>query len=329
MASALLSCLQDAAGRTHPAPVFIGGASRSGTTLLGTMLGSSCDAVAVPEARFKWTLLASMKDGSDSVVLPSAIRQLSADWKFGQWRIALPAASETAGEEARYGDLLRCLARQYAERVGKPDARAWVDHTPGNVKYMARLGRVLPDARFVHLIRDGRAVASSLLPLDWGPNDVFEAAHLWMAKVGMGLAACSALGDRAMSVRYEDLVYEPHATLKQLCGFLGLTYDDGMVARRDFELPGYTAEQHALVTGLPDPSRAERWRTLLSSKQVEAFEYLTGDMLAYLGYDLENGMSPRKPSAGWHVVQSGRGAVRKRIVNPVRRHLRRRAANNR
>jgi hypothetical protein len=328
-ASTFLDSLARSAGSDRPAPVFIGGSSRSGTTLLGAMLGSSLEAVTVPEARFKWTLLSSCDAVEDSIDLRCAVRRLAADWKFRQWGVELPPVAALPQDNVRYGALLRCLAVEYAHRSGKDDPGVWLDHTPGNVKYMARLGRLLPDSKFVHIIRDGRAVASSLLPLDWGPNDIFEAAEVWSLKVGMGLAACSALGERAISVRYEDLVYRPEATLKELCDFMAIAYDDEMVARRDFQVPGYTASQHHLVSGVPDPSRAERWRSELSAEQIRAFEYLTGDMLSYLGYALETGMAASKPSRASHVVQMARSTFRKRVSNPVRRSLRRRSSRNR
>jgi hypothetical protein len=198
-----------------------------------------------------------------------------------------------------------------------------VDHTPGNVQHMARLARLMPDLRFVHLIRDGRAVAASQIPLDWGSNDVYEAARLWMSKVGLGLAACSALGPRAITVRFEDLVTDPEATLKGLCEFLQIPFDHGMVGRRDFQVPGYSRDQHALVGTAPDETRIDRWRHDLSATQIEAFEFLTGDMLDYLGYSLCND-SPGRPKALAHGRSTSVSFLRKRVTNPVRRRIRKR-----
>jgi hypothetical protein len=328
-ADTFLQCLAESVEATRPAPVFIGGASRSGTTLLGAMLGASSDALTVPEARFKWTLLSSCDVAGASIDLRCAVRKLGADWKFQQWGIELPPVSSLPEENVPYESLLRCLALQYGQRLSKEGSRVWVDHTPGNVKYMARLGRLMPESKFIHLIRDGRAVAASLLPLDWGPSDIFEAAQLWSLKVGMGLAACEALGERAMSVRYEDLVCDPEITLKGLCEFLQVTYDDEMLGRRDFHVPGYTASQHHLVSAIPDPTRADRWRSQLTGEQIEAFEYLTGDMLVYLGYELEKGMAARRPSRTSHLLQIGQSSLRNRLSNPLRRYLRRRRSRAR
>jgi sulfotransferase family protein len=328
-ANQLLESILQLGKSTDPAPVLIGACARSGTTLLGAMLGASPEAVTVPEARFKWNLLESCGVAGEAIDLACAVRKLSGDWKFRQWGIELPPPDDIPAEQVPYAALLRHLALQYGLRWHKPSPKVWVDHTPGNVQYMARLGRVMPDSKFVHLVRDGRAVAASQIPLDWGPNDIFEAAQSWGFKVGMGVAACGSLGDdRAITVRYEDLVCEPQATLSGLCHFLRIAYDEGMVERRDYQVPKYTARQHQLVSAVPDSSHAELWRAQLTAEQIEAFEYLTGDMLVYLGYELDRGSASKKPRGAFHAVQSTRSLLRKRLSNPARRYLRRVRSRN-
>src|SRR3954467_11184607 len=161
-------------------PVFIGGCSRSGTTLLGAMLGYGPGAVAVPEAEFKWNLWSSGAVTDRGVHRDRAKRLLDADPKFGMWGVEAPTRLP---EPATFESLLTHLVCDHAHAAGKPRPRRWTDHTPGNVRFFGTLHRHFSQARFVHLVRDGRAVAASVIPLDWGPNDAVEAATYWSTQL--------------------------------------------------------------------------------------------------------------------------------------------------
>ena len=201
-------------------PVFIGGCHRSGTTLLGSMLGAHSDCLCVPESHFKVAALsAHLARGTTGA--SRVLDAISKDWRFRLWEVDIPSASVFEGElGGSCAGLIEWIVSRYGERVGKPAPRIWVDHTPSNVRHAATLLEAFPDAQMIHIVRDGRAVAASLLPLDWGPNRIDRAAHLWVEMVGHGLAAEAHWGAaRVARVRYEDLVQEPHAALARLCAF--------------------------------------------------------------------------------------------------------------
>lgn len=319
----------DATGRARPAPrtraVLIGGCPRSGTTLLGAMLGRGPDVVTVPEAEFKWGLLpAAATAGETRIDRAAATRYLAREWRFRLWDVPL---DDLAGlpDQTPYGVFLDRLVTAHGRAVGKPSAATWVDHTPLNIKYARTLARLLPEARFVHLVRDGRGVAASVLPLDWGPSTVREAARWWATHVAMGLAAAAALGPGVVhTVRYEDLVREGADTLRDLCDALDLPFDDDMLSTRDYRVPRYTRGQHGLVARPPDPARADGWRGQLARRQVEEFEHVTGELLDYLGYPLEHGLSARPPRRRERLGDALQGPLRRQLLDRPRR-LRRRA----
>lgn len=298
---------QQAAAPRPPArrPVFVGGCSRSGTTLLGAMLGVGPTAVTVPEAEFKWQLF---EDTGPAGVEPAKARldttalahRLRDDRMFRLWDVDLPS---TDGTPLTYRELLDGLVTGYAARVGKPDAEVWVDHTPGNIRYGLTLHRTFPAARFLHLVRDGRAVAASVLPLDWGPNSAGESGLYWATQVAAGLALEGALGSEVVrTVRYEDLVRDPARTLTSVCDFLDIPYRDDMVRARDYQVGAYEREQQRLVAGEPQPSRIEAWREELTMRQIRDFERATGELLEYLGYPLVLGAAARRPSRTEHLA---------------------------
>jgi hypothetical protein len=300
-------------------PIFVGGCSRSGTTLLGAMLGWGEGRLTVPEADFKWEMYASCAVDQDRVDLPLARALLAGDPKFALWGIA-PAPGHGS---MHFGELMSSLVERHAAARGTSARVAWIDHTPGNIRFVPTWHRVLPEARFVHVIRDGRAVAASVLPLDWGPNTATEAARHWALQVVAGLAAAEALGpDLVHTVRYEDLVLEPERTLKLVCDFAGIDYDDRMVDKRDYALPAYTAGQHDLVLSRPDPGRVEAWRDVLRPAQVRAFERLTGELLDLLGYRSDYGISAARQGPAEHYRELAGSAVRRVVLDRLRRRSR-------
>lgn len=313
-------------------PVFVGGCSRSGTTLLGAMLGVGADKLTVPEAEFKWRMWAagavSVADGEgDGVVKMSTARKyLARDRMFELWNVELPGATPDC---VSFRSLLDYLAAAFGARTGRSATDVWIDHTPGNIRFAATLRRAYPDARFVNIVRDGRAVAASVLALDWGPNTAVEAGRHWATQIAAGLAAEAHLGPGLVcTVRYEDLVRRPAETLATLCDFLRIEYDDRMVHTREYRVQPYEASQHVLVAQPPDPSRVDAWRAELRLPQIRDFERVTGELLEYLGYAPMLGPRAGRATKGEKIRVSAASAVRRLVVNKMR-FWRRRARSRR
>jgi hypothetical protein len=136
----------------------------------------------------------------------------------------------------------------------------------------------------VHVIRDGRGVTASMKGVDWGPRDVVALADWWLARVAEGFAATQVLEGRAARIRFEDLLTEPEAELRRLCGAIGLDYTDGMLTSDALHVTDYTRPQHRIIGQRPDSSRAAAWRAELSRREQELFEAVAGDVLRLLGY---------------------------------------------
>jgi hypothetical protein len=264
-------------------PVFVVGCQRSGSTMLGAMLGGSPEVVTIPEAQFVADLLPA--EGPAAVLdLAGVIDRIEGHYRFRIWQYDL--AGRRPSGRGSFADAVRWLVRDYAVHHGRPDARLWVDHQPGHVRYLARLAAVFPKLKAIHLVRDGRAVAASLMPLDWGPNTINRAAYFWQQRLALGFAAERWLGPaRSAFTRYEDVVGKPETELRRLADFIGVAYGPELVAGEGLEVPAFTRGQHALVGRAPDRRRIDGWRTQLSRREVEIFESISGDLLDYLGYE--------------------------------------------
>lgn len=302
-------------------PIFVGGCERSGTTLLGAMLGAHPACLCVPEMPFKLNILRQWDwDGSRPEARLVA-RWLARNWRFRIWGLDL-AQEQWPADRPGYRQTVEFLVSAYGRRVGKPGPQVWVDHTPANVRSACTLFHHFPDARIVHIVRDGRAVANSIMPLEWGPNEVESAAHFWTESLAWGLAAEARWGpERVIRARYEDLVSDPEGTLEQLSPRLGLDYQPEMAAASGFRVPRYTVGQHALVGARPDPRRLDAWRRELSPRQVEIFESIAGELLCYLGYEPVFGQRARRPSLSERLASRLRDNARK-AVNAYRQRRR-------
>jgi hypothetical protein len=196
-----------------------------------------------------------------------------------------------------YRELIEWIIKKYATRCGKTRFSLWVDHTPSNLRYAITLLEIFPEAKFINLIRDGRAVASSILPLDWGPNTITKAAAWWIDRAAYGLAAETSVPKaKILRIRYEDLVRDPQETLKKICDYLEIDRQPQMAEANGFKVSRYSARQHALVGKEPDANRINAWEKALTPRQIEIFESLTADFLQYLGYTLRYGLKARGPT---------------------------------
>jgi sulfotransferase family protein len=311
-------------------PIFIGGCERSGTTMLGAMLGSHSECICVPESQFIEDLIAWSNSLRGSLNPRQALSRIVTNHRYRLlWELPLdPAAADPSELGSSLPELLTWLARAYGRKSGKAGS-LWVDHTPTNFRRGRTLLGMFPEARFIHLIRDGRAVAASLLPLDWGPNNVLHAAEFWMARCALGLAAELEWGPgRVLRVRYEDLLNQPEPSMRRIASFSGLEYEPAMVSGGGHRPGRYHARQHHLVGLAPDPSRVERWQQIFTRRQVEIFEAEAGEFLETLGYRPRYGISAL-PASRVEVLRLRVGDIARRASNNLRRRWRARKSISR
>ena len=304
--------------------IFVGGCERSGTTMLGAMLGAHSRCIATPESQFIEHQF--QRDGFD----PTAVRpretlaSIVSDRRYRLlWQQPIePASIEPSELGSTYPQLLSWLIRHYGESRGKTNPEVWVDHTPTNFRRGLTLLALFPASRFIHLVRDGRAVTASLLPLDWGPNNPLHAAEFWMARCAAGLAAEAELGsERVLRVRYEDLITAAEATLRRIAGFVGLEYQSAMASGAGGEPGRYHERQHRLVGHPPDQSRVAGWRQSLAARQIEIFEAEAGEFLTTLGYEPVYGIRAR-PASQLEVFRMRLLDLSRRAANNIRRQRR-------
>ena len=194
--------------------VFVFGSPRSGTSAMSWALAQHPDMWTSSETDF---LLPLFGRGN----LDRAYR-ISFDRPDDGW---LRKHGVDRAEFAAY--LGRGVAALYASRSEAP---VWVDSSPGYLLMARELGELLPDARFLHLVRDGRAVVSSMLgsgfPSPWS-RSFRKACDTWCHFILRGIEAEEVLGERILRVPHARLLDEPEAMLAEVLRFLGLPQHSG------------------------------------------------------------------------------------------------------
>ena len=286
---------------SDPLP-FIVGSPRSGTTLLRLMLDAHPLLAIPPETHFLPEVLPLRSQGG--ALREEFFRTVIGGPRWGDFHLGEGdfRGRLQAVEPFNLTQGLHAFYRLYAERRKKP---LWGDKTPGYVLHLRAIAAVLPNARFIHLIRDGRDVAASLRQLWWGSGDGIEAQAIdWLWRIREARQQ-GQVCPHYLEVRYEDLVGAPRATLGRICRFLDLPYSRRMLryhrtaAERLDELGArvradgsveVTKEQlqqiHERTHRPPNRERVQRWRQDLTSEEVQLFQEIAGPLLRELGYQI-------------------------------------------
>lgn len=287
--------------KKFPVP-FIVGAGRSGNTLLRLMLDSHKNLAIPPETDFIPELIEQTRLSKQPK--QEFIKIISSHWRWSDCHIdkvsfikeinSIPFFSISKG--------IRTFFKLYAKRFSKT---RWGDKTPYYLHHMSLIQSYLPEARFIHIIRDGRDAALSTLPLWFGPNSIFEAAHDWLNTIEIARQQAKKL-KFYLEIKYEDLIINSEKTLKEICYFIELDWDPNMLnyyKRADGRIKEVTTDYrshngdliasvaqrhaiHALTSKPPQIERVNRWKTEMSHLDNILFVNIAGQLLNELGYEI-------------------------------------------
>lgn len=280
------------------APFFIVGCGRSGTTLLRLVLSGHSRIEIPPETWFLLPLVARLPllERLTPGQIEDAIGLIIGDYRWPDMRIEATdfANQARALAEPNIRGLMGLVYAEHLRRAGKP---RFGDKTPPYIGIVPELATLYPDARFIHLIRDGRDVAASFIDAHFH-GGVWERDFEWRRAVRLGLAyRASPLADRLLEVHYEDMVGNPEATTRRICGFLEEAFEPGMLEFHDSITRKVPARELIVHRSLDRPisrAAAEVWRSRLSIPELFLIESCIRDELAAIGYQ------PRFGSPAWH-----------------------------
>jgi len=293
------SVIEKLTGPKRKDPLFLVGDSRSGTTFLANLLINHRDIGLAPESKFILRLLDNFEDRpmTGEASLDSALEMIFHEKKFLDWNIDRgDLRSALKGRlPLTFDDLSRFILLYYCDRHFS-ECRVWGLKKGGRyILEASRLLRHFPQARFVHLIRDGRAVFSSKRkaihsgsgrPLE---TNVIRAAQTWVDSVEAFDLFRKHHPDSALEVSYEALLTNLDDVLERIFVFLSVDLDPNIAARARESLdPAYVVERsrhlHANVSKPPLPERIASWRNELPEREVRTYEMVARRVLEEKGY---------------------------------------------
>ena len=271
-------------------PFFVVGIGRSGTSLLRLMLHSH-PRIAIPyESHFitdyykNLTKYGNLEENSNFTGL---IKDILNEPLTKMWDHSFDLERIIKNSEYRtFRGAIHAVYHDYAKGKGK--AR-WGDKSD-YLDRMHTMNEIFPDAQFIHIIRDGRDVANSVLKLPWGPNDIIRAAEWWEKYIWLARRVGAVLGkERYIEVKYEDLVEDPECELKRLCLFLDEEYTPEMLEYHkdsDKAIPDSRKGQHYNLDSAPKRSRSYAWKREMRPSDVALFNRYANDMLKEVSYEI-------------------------------------------
>jgi len=264
--------------------IFIIGCDRSGTTFLGSLIGTHSKCIVTPESQFKADCYSDKEKTSFDP--EKSFKEIQNTRRFKNWDTDISFTKSEFDQVENYSELLLYIVKKYnIKKSYKKTARIWVDHTPQNTEDLDLLKSLYPNAKFIHIVRDGRAVAASHQNLTWGPKGMKNMAIYWLKKLALGFAYEVKYPKDVLSIRYEDLLNDTETTVKQITDFVDIKYEKNMLEANGLIVPEYTKHQHGLVGKKANKERINAWEKTLSKREIELFEHETKNMLDLLGYD--------------------------------------------
>lgn len=272
------------------APFFIVGASRSGTTLLRLMLNAHSRLALPDELKYFRFLEGTQNLASwDTPRSPDAYRRLVRGYVTAHRVLveSVPGALEAlrqSEEDRTARGPYRAFLQHWAQTCGK---ERWGEKTPHNISFVDVIAGMFPEATFIHVVRDPRAVVQSMNASSYYSSETVFNALNWRTSIRDGERLFGDLRpDQHLTIRYEDLVCEPAVTLRSVCDFLNETFEPSML--RFYE----TVDQHMAhrirtpsIKGPVNRSGLSKWRKRLSPSQIAVIEGLCREEMTTLGYE--------------------------------------------
>ncbi len=268
---------------SEQSPIIIGGCQRSGTTLLRVMLDSHPHIACGPES--------SLLAGS---FLPHKLTK-----RFGIpideiWRLR-----RMASDHAHFVEMF--LTRYAADR----GRERWAEKTPHQARFLGYIFHHFPNAKFIHVIRDGRDAVCSIRThpkyrivegkkVATGIRKPLEPCiKAWLRETATALRW--QRHPNYFEIHYENLVNAPEPQLRRLCEFIGEPWDPVMLEYHKEKGPSRDAANfisNEAATAPLTTQAIERWRDELNREELAVFYKLAGERLTELGYVIDPAPAP-------------------------------------
>jgi hypothetical protein len=306
-------------------PVFVVGCPRSGTTLLQRMLDAHPSVAIAGETHFMGRFWLRREEYGDLTIDASFARLLDDI-------VAIPEFADMRLDPDEYRCKARLGKRSYAALFelllslyrSHNSADLVGEKTPDHLVHAPALVEFFPSARFVHIIRDPRAVVNSWRNVPWASTSTFENAEIWYKYMRYAWRFPKRIQQCILTVSYEALVKAPAENLDIVCRFLGLQFEPGMLRYHETDPRGVSVSREPwkiTATKPLDTAKLDRWRSELSPAMIAIIEGTVWREMKRRGYDPQTGLARLLPAAASATVRRFVGRVKRRTVAEVNRLL--------
>lgn len=256
---------------------FIVGCPRSGTTLLQSLLSSHSVINSFPESHFFCNLFGDYEPkrrmlGIASRRIYPRIKEFLKESGHREVDNYLPKSLVFADQYTKF--FVHLLDRLTLEK-GK---KIWIEKTPPHLHYIDYIERKVPDARFIHIVRNGTDVVTSIYDLrnrypdiwDGQKKQISDCVERWIEDIKITLKHIDK--PNHYCVRYESLISSTEAELQKLCQFMQLSFEPSMLTQYSNQARKVSLSRETWKESVGDriqSKQSQKFRTLLSPEEQE------------------------------------------------------------
>ena len=277
-------------------PIFIVGMNGSGTTLVlnslgrqSTLYGFPGESQIIPRFILKLHRYGSLLDDANYLALWTDIRT---SYPFRRYNngAPVPLPSGWQSHPRTLAAVFDGVFGYFARAQGKS---RWCEKTPMNALHIERLAATFPRSRFIHVIRDGRDCAVSLKRrMKYVPELTM---YRWKRVVREARRQGTLIGDRYLELRYEEVTAEPEHWFQQVCAFIEVSFEEGIVSPPQDGTARRNPTYHIIKKG-PIVHDGLRWPSELSPDEIASLDRIGGHLLIELGYEAGDDANDLDPS---------------------------------
>jgi hypothetical protein len=166
----------------------------------------------------------------------------------------------------------------------------WIEKTPRHLRHIKYISKQIPDALFIHILRDGRNVAASIFEVSnqnvevWGEETIESSVDQWNQDLKTSMKWLEDSNGKHLGVRYEELVEAPEQVLRQICTFLQLDWDPAML------------EYQSAASGLIHRFEVWKGNNVKQLQRNSRYDNLTGEQKQVMENTLDWELESRFPT---------------------------------
>jgi hypothetical protein len=276
---------------------FIITRGRSGSTLLQSMLDSNTHICAPIESKFVLHLFSKYKNETNwtQKKINVFITDLYTNRKFRLfWNVTRTELHSLFAKYtiSSFADACKVIYLSHHSMFTKTDIKLIVDKNPYYAQLIPFIKEIFPEAKFIHLIRDPRAVVYSTKKA-FNNQNLLAIANSWV-RINR-LIELEKLDSNFITIKYEDLVNNPEISMERLCDFLEIQYNKDMLQAystisKNMSTQKYlNLEHHRNIAKKINPEISKSWEKELKVNDIKLINYITAETAKKYNYTIEKG----------------------------------------